>query len=504
MSAAPTLTWEQYQQLPPELRKRPLTSAEYAALSQSQLAQAGLAESTDGAPANFNGPVFPNPNHVQPSLDTDSSIPVTRLPEGVSFQRGNFQGNAQPDISNPPAAEVIPEMGRTVGANMSGPVTITPDPVPGSLPGSSPVTITPDAAPSSGSSSKAAATPGFWETLQREGKSVAGTIAGVPASLYHAFSEPPTQDEANLFANGDKSKVDPVLLGTHRLITAPVAVAGKFYADAAKGKYGDASAVEQGMLENAPEAIGEGAGTVLAGRLAEEAPGAARTVAENAPAAARAVSSKPALAKVARVASDVVDPELTGIVSPRLAYAQKALGRLADVLEKKQPAGGLDATGENKPFAGGMDEATPPKPQPELDATGENKPFAGGMDEAPPAQPVSAPRIPPANPQPVAQQAAPAPRTVVLDPETGRPEFSDVIAAKAKSAAPDATVDALAKTNTPAAEDLLAKLSQIAKKIQSEEEAEPGAADEDLIQKMQDSIAIVNARKALQKSMAVR
>ncbi len=38
----------------------------------------------------------------------------------------------------------------------------------------------------------------------------------------------------------------------------------------------------------------------------------------------------------------------------------------------------LDATGENKPFAGGVDE---PKPGKILDATGENQPFAGGLDE---------------------------------------------------------------------------------------------------------------------------
>jgi len=52
----------------------------------------------------------------------------------------------------------------------------------------------------------------------------------------------------------------------------------------------------------------------------------------------------------------------------------------------------------------------------ELDATGENKPFAGGMDEA-----------------------ALAPRTVVTDPQTGQPEFSDVVAAKQQTAAPKIT-----------------------------------------------------------------
>lgn len=116
MSAQPTLTWEQYQQLPPDQRRRPLTSAEYAALTKSQRQAAGLEDSDEGAPANFAGPVFPNPNHVQPQLDTDNSTPVTRLPNGVSFQKGNYQGGAQPDVSNPPTTQATPE---TVGANMS-------------------------------------------------------------------------------------------------------------------------------------------------------------------------------------------------------------------------------------------------------------------------------------------------------------------------------------------------------------------------------------------------
>lgn len=46
---------------------------------------------------------------------------------------------------------------------------------------------------------------------------------------------------------------------------------------------------------------------------------------------------KPAVASAVRVASDVVDPDITGIVSPRLAHAQRALGRLAKA---------MDSTGE--------------------------------------------------------------------------------------------------------------------------------------------------------------
>ena len=136
-------------------------------------------------------------------------------------------------------------------------------------------------------------------------------------------------------------------------------------------------------------------------------------------ASATASAVKPIVAKTARVASDIVDPELTGVVSPRAAYAQKALGRLADALQKpnaKVAAASdavLDATGENKPYAGSL----APKAQPELDATGENKPFAGGMDEP----------LPPKKPAQSTKSATP--RTVVVDPKTGAPEFSDVVAA---------------------------------------------------------------------------
>ena len=126
MSAAPTLTWEQYQKLPPDKRSRPLTPAEYAALTPAQRQAAGLEDSDQGAPANFNGPVFPNPDHIRPQLDTDPAIPVTRLPNGVSFQKDNFSGSPQMDVSNPAATDVIPAMGRTVGAKMSAQPTPQP------------------------------------------------------------------------------------------------------------------------------------------------------------------------------------------------------------------------------------------------------------------------------------------------------------------------------------------------------------------------------------------
>jgi hypothetical protein len=69
-----------------------------------------------------------------------------------------------------------------------------------------------------------------------------------------------------------------------------------------------------------------------------------------------ASAAQPVLAKVAKVASDTIDPDLTGVLSPRLAHVQKALGKLSDALEKSQQAhaeaADLDATEANKPYAG--------------------------------------------------------------------------------------------------------------------------------------------------------
>ena len=187
--------------------------------------------------------------------------------------------------------------------------------------------------------------------------------------------------------------------------------------------------------------------------------------------------------------------------------------RIGKRLAAPETAPELDATGENKPYAG------EPKPKNEiLDATAENKPFAGGMDEYTPV-----PKKAPGAAGSMAESVtAPAPRSIVRDPATGQPEFSDVVAAKqaasqntpraqtqaslapnpgASAPQPSPAVEAKgtpAETPGPAADDLLARLQQNAAKIQSEEKSAPGSADEDLTQQLQDSLAIVRARKAAQ------
>lgn len=101
-------------------RSRPITDQEYRNLTQQQRVQLGLDEPQQGAPIDFSGPVFPNPNHVQPRLDTDSGIEPTRLPNGVSFNHQNFQGSPQYDISKPDSAEILPPALQTVQAQFGG------------------------------------------------------------------------------------------------------------------------------------------------------------------------------------------------------------------------------------------------------------------------------------------------------------------------------------------------------------------------------------------------
>lgn len=103
---------KKYEELTPEERRalglvRPATDTEAAAFERAQ---------ESGAPADFAGPVFPNPDNRVVSADTDSGIPVTRLPNGVEFQRQNFHGQMPRDVSNPATAQILPGQIRTVAA----------------------------------------------------------------------------------------------------------------------------------------------------------------------------------------------------------------------------------------------------------------------------------------------------------------------------------------------------------------------------------------------------
>lgn len=113
---------------------------------------------------------------------------------------------------------------------------------------------------------------GVMDTLGREASSAAGAIAGIPGGIYHAFADPATQEETTEAGGSQEvSGAKRIGLGVGRLTAAPVLNAARWYGDAAQGKI--PNAYEQ-ALGVAPEAIGQGAGSVIAGKLAAEAPGA--------------------------------------------------------------------------------------------------------------------------------------------------------------------------------------------------------------------------------------
>jgi hypothetical protein len=174
------------------------------------------------------------------------------------------------------------------------------------------------------------------------------------------------------------------------------------------------------------------------------------------------------------------------------------------------PQAELDATGENKPFAGGTDEWTPPKKRSlaELDATGENKPFAGGMDEltAKPAAAVT---------------PAPKPRTLAdLQPEA-------IAQTQAQAAAPEPTPKPAAKPKatpkpkaapvTPSGDPILDALRQKAAAIHAAggpeafehtgETAAPSAtapAEDDLIGQLLKSLEPENLARFKARKLATQ
>jgi KTSC domain len=399
MSAAPTLTWEQYQKLPPDKRSRPLTPAEYAALTPAQRQAAGLEDSDEGAPADFNGPVFPNPDHIRPQLDTDPAVPVTRLPNGVSFQKNNFSGAPQMDVSNPAATDVIPAMDRTVGAKMSAQPTpqpgatvpiFAPDGTLGDIPadqlvaavksGAKPgVHVTaPDGSPGvipadrMQEAVKAGAKivpiedqpvqhPGFWASL---GSDLGGLLHASGFSPYPGMDQDAKSAAAQQAHDQDQARKQAGYSLPYRA-AAPVAQA--------------AGLNVPGMEESAKE--GDVGGVLGHAAAPVVTMAAGEALAHGAPAAADVMKSAAESRAGRAIGKTAVEAATDFPVIRKLAKLKENYDATAPGAQSE-----LDATGENEPFAGGPDE---PPPQKVLDATGENKPFAGGMDEAAPAKPAA-------------------------------------------------------------------------------------------------------------------
>lgn len=114
--------------------------------------------------------------------------------------------------------------------------------------------------------------PGFLDTLEREGSSLSKSIAGIPGAVYHAAADPASDDEKQRFGPNFEQDIGPTGRLIDRMAVQPVMNAYDFYRDAAQGKYGDASAVESGMLDVAPEAMGSAGAAVIAPKLAQGVP----------------------------------------------------------------------------------------------------------------------------------------------------------------------------------------------------------------------------------------
>jgi len=447
MGSLQTIPYEQYQQLPPEKRSRPLTDQEFAALTPEELAAAGLAERSEGAPANFGGRVLPNPDHIQPHLDTDPIAPVTRLPVGVSFHKQNFTGTPPMDLSNPSATDAIPAAGRTIAAQMTPPPQAMPweearqqkSPESAAMPWEE-ARAAKTAAPPPKVPPKAAAEPvpthwytGVIPTLGREVGAAGNAIASIPGALYHAAADPETAQESARYGKGFEKKIGPTGRLIDRTIIQPTQNAIEDYAHG--------RVTPEAALSVAPEAIGSAAGNIVGGKIIADAPGVIREapkvirrltpkdLAQGAGAATGAglghgALSVPGAYAGAKGAGVLAEKILGGErANSPIGFPSRVEGGPAYAPEFKAPSkiAELDATGENEPFAGGVDEPPPPRPQKELDATGENKPFAGGLDEytpkpiakAKPAATISAT-------QPSIAEAAPAPSPSSLLTKTGR------------------------------------------------------------------------------------
>jgi hypothetical protein len=264
--------------------------------------------------------------------------------------------------------------------------------------------------------------PGFWSALYNDAKGLMSGSAktglhleeaalGDATDLSQDLSQQGAQIKQNWQTRTAKGEGLPYKVGAAANEALGVNVKGEEESAAQgdlAGVAGHAAAVPAAM------AVSAGAARV-APMVVDAAPSVARTV-------------TPGLKIVASRAPEVVGAGVgayaghaTGI--PGAGWAGATIGRdlgakLADAFSKspQEFAAELDATAENKPFAGGMDEWTP-KPGRPLDATGENKPFAGGMDEpraipkryTPPSEaPVSASPAAPAS-TPTQAPSVPAP-----------------------------------------------------------------------------------------------
>jgi len=472
---SPTLTWEQYQQLPPDKRRRPLTSAEYAALTRAQKQAAGLEDPDEGAPADFAGPVFPNPDHIQPQLDTDPEMPVTRLPSGVSFQADTWKGPA-------PALEIAAKMDPQQIKLPPGATLETPPP-PAAMklpPGATLETAPPAAEDEPGILDREIPITNHWAATASGLQSVArGTRDAVKGmfSLLDPRPQNPEEEAVAAQAPGGIPGGGHAALPVYRILRS----IGHTAQDATQ----IAGAIHD--INNSPDPVGtyEKAAQETAGQGAGQAITALATegLSRGVTSAAKAIAKNPTAAVTApvRLAARTAETALNQKLIPLKKLANlNTPADVAESLDVKVPGRDLGLTVVRHPVTG----------KPEFsDVVAAQKQAA-----APPAAAAAPAPTPAAAPPAAAVQPPPAP---VPAPA----------AAAAPAAAPELPTSSPAAAKvTPQGETYLDRLNKLAAEIRAEEAAGKGpkaevpGPEENLEQKLKDSLAVVEARKAAGQS----
>lgn len=139
---------------------RPLTDSEFAALTPDQLTALGFQPAQGGAPADFGGTVYPNPDGIRPVASEGDPGTATRMPNGTKLTSPRYSGKPQMDTSNPAQAQIIPMGAQTIAAKYGPGDKVVPVPSDATVDqGDVIVPVPPDATIDSAPQTPPAATP---------------------------------------------------------------------------------------------------------------------------------------------------------------------------------------------------------------------------------------------------------------------------------------------------------------------------------------------------------
>ncbi len=214
------------------------------------------------------------------------------------------------------------------------------------------------------------------QTLGREVSTAGRTIAGIPGAIYHAFSDPETDEERAqrqaIESAGGNVPNDFLSRAIFRLSGAgQTKEAINFYTRYAKASSDEKRIMEDAMLQVAPEALGIGAGAVLAPKIIENAPAAVRTAASAGPPVIRGAgrtynavqSAGQVVAPVAGIAESFA--RLAQGDVPGAVYSALGGGMIGRVLEKL-PRAPESVTNFGRPQPTYPGAPLPEVPSPEL------------------------------------------------------------------------------------------------------------------------------------------